>query len=78
MSEVAERRTMIPEDYLVPYFASNLIAVVLLVTAVKWLRSARFLFAPIVILASIVNANTANSDPEDPENALRNTRLARC
>ena len=56
---------MIPEGYIGPYIATNLIAAGLIVAAIKWPRRTRILFAFIFLLAGLVNAYTAITDPKD-------------
>ncbi len=56
---------MIPEQYLIPYICSNLIALGMIVAALRWPRVARILFVAIFALAGTVNSYMAITNPAD-------------
>ena len=55
---------MIPQEYILPVIISNLVAIVLILTAIKWPRATRWIFSLIFLPAGIFNAYTALTDPQ--------------
>lgn len=55
---------MIPQDYVGPYLASNIIALGLLLTAWAWPRFTRYAFAVVFFAASVANILAVLRDPE--------------
>lgn len=54
----------IPAEYLVPFIASNVVALILLVAAIAWPRATRVVFVLIFLAAGLFNAYTAVTTPE--------------
>ena len=55
---------MIPQEYILPVIISNLVAIVLILTAIRWPRATRWIFSLIFLAAGIFNAYIALTDPQ--------------
>jgi len=55
---------MIGPEFIAPYTISNIVSVVLLVSAYRWPRISRILFVLIFLIAGLFNIYTAMTEPE--------------